>query len=278
MSAIDLGQSVILGIVEGLTEFLPVSSTGHLKIAEGLLGIPVDDQSVVGFTAVIQVGAIAAVLVYFFRDIVRFAAAWGRGLVNAQARREHDYKFAWWVILATIPIVVAGLLFQSLVKGPLASLWVVAISLIAGSAIMWAADRFGTGKRGEADTTFTDAMLVGSAQILALLFPGFSRSGATISTGLLRGLDRVAATRLSFFLSIPALTGAGLYELKDALGGGLDVLPLVVGTLVSFAVAYASIAWLLKYVAGHTFTAFVIYRVVAGVALLAALGSGLLSA
>ncbi|MEW2503838.1 undecaprenyl-diphosphate phosphatase [Amycolatopsis sp. NPDC047767] len=278
MSAIDLGQSVILGIVEGLTEFLPVSSTGHLKIAEGLLGIPVDDQSVVGFTAVIQVGAIAAVLVYFFRDIVRFAAAWGRGLVNARARQEHDYKFAWWVILATIPIVIAGLLFQSLVKGPLASLWVVAISLIAGSAIMWAADRFGTGKRAEADTTFTDAMLVGSSQILALLFPGFSRSGATISTGLLRGLDRVAATRLSFFLSIPALTGAGLYELKDALGGGVDVLPLVVGTVVSFVVAYAAIAWLLKFVAAHTFTAFVIYRVVVGVALLVALGSGLLSA
>ncbi|MEV6902684.1 undecaprenyl-diphosphate phosphatase [Amycolatopsis sp. NPDC051372] len=278
MSAIDLGQSVILGIVEGLTEFLPVSSTGHLKIAEGLLGIPVDDPSVVGFTAVIQVGAIAAVLVYFFRDIVRFTAAWGRGLVNTEARREHDYKFAWWVILATIPIVVAGLLFQSLVKGPLASLWVVAISLIAGSAIMWAADRFGTGKRGEAESTFADAMLVGSSQILALLFPGFSRSGATISTGLLRGLDRVAATRLSFFLSIPALTGAGLYELKDALGGGLDVLPLLVGTVVSFVVAYASIAWLLKFVAAHTFTAFVIYRVVVGVALLAALASGVLSA
>ncbi|MET7998070.1 undecaprenyl-diphosphate phosphatase [Amycolatopsis sp. NPDC005232] len=278
MSAIDLGQSVILGIVEGLTEFLPVSSTGHLKIAESVLGIPVDDASVVGFTAVIQVGAIVAVLVYFFRDIVRFAAAWGRGLVNAQARQEHDYKFAWWVILATIPIVVAGLLFQSLVKGPLASLWVVAISLIAGSAIMWAADRFGTGKRPEGEATLADAMLVGSSQILALLFPGFSRSGATISTGLLRNLDRVAATRLSFFLSIPALTGAGLYELKDALGGGVDALPLLVGTVVSFVVAYAAIAWLLKFVAAHTFTAFVVYRVVVGVALLAALGTGLLSA
>lgn len=277
MSAIDIGQSVILGIVEGLTEFLPVSSTGHLKIAEGLLGIPVGDQSVVGFTAVIQVGAIVAVLVYFFRDIVRFAAAWGRGLVNPQARQEHDYKFAWWVIFATLPIVAAGLLFQSLVKGPLASLWVVAGSLIAGSAVMWLADRAGTGRRSEAEATLTDAMLVGASQILALLFPGFSRSGATISTGLLRGLDRVAATRLSFFLSIPALTGAGLYELKDALGGGVDAVALVVGTVVSFVVAYASIAWLLKFVAGHTFTAFVIYRVVVGVALLAVLGTGVLA-
>jgi undecaprenyl-diphosphatase len=277
VSAIDIGQSVILGIVEGLTEFLPVSSTGHLKIAEGLLGIPVGDQSVVGFTAVIQVGAIVAVLVYFFRDIVRFAAAWGRGLVNPQARQEHDYKFAWWVIFATLPIVAAGLLFQSLVKGPLASLWVVAGSLIAGSAVMWLADRAGTGRRSEAEATLTDAMLVGASQILALLFPGFSRSGATISTGLLRGLDRVAATRLSFFLSIPALTGAGLYELKDALGGGVDAVALVVGTVVSFVVAYASIAWLLKFVAGHTFTAFVIYRVVVGVALLAVLGTGVLA-
>jgi undecaprenyl-diphosphatase len=277
LSVIDIGQSVILGVVEGLTEFLPVSSTGHLKIAEGFLGIPVDDQAVVGFTAVIQVGAIAAVLVYFFRDIIRFAAAWGRGLVRPEARQEHDYKFAWWVIFATVPIVVAGLLFQPLIKGPLASLWVVAGSLIAGSAVMWAADRFGTGKRSEAETTLPDAMLVGSSQILALLFPGFSRSGATISTGLLRGLDRVAATRLSFFLSIPALTGAGVYELKDAVGGGVDVLPLLVGTVVSFVVAYASIAWLLKFVAGHTFTAFVVYRVVVGVALLGLLVTGVLN-
>ena len=278
MSVIDVGQSVILGIVEGLTEFLPVSSTGHLKIAEGLLGVPVADQSVVAFTAVIQVGAIAAVLVYFFRDIVRFVGAWGRGIVHPAARHEHDYKFAWWVILATLPIVAAGLLFQSLVKGPLASLWVVAASLVVGSAIMWAADRFGTGKRAEADVMFSDAMFVGSSQILALLFPGFSRSGATISTGLLRGLDRVAATRLSFFLSIPALTGAGIYELKDAVGGTLDVVPLLVGTVVSFVVAYATIAWLLKFVAAHTFAAFVVYRVVVGAVLLGLLGTGVLPA
>lgn len=277
MSVIDVGQAVILGIVEGLTEFLPVSSTGHLKITEGLLDIPVEDHAVVGFTAVIQVGAIAAVLVYFFRDIVRFATAWGRGIVNPAARQEHDYKFAWWVVFATIPIVVAGLLFQPLIKGALASLWVVAGSLIVGSALMWGAERVGTQKRGERDITFADSMLVGSSQILALLFPGFSRSGATISTALIRDLDRVAATRLSFFLSIPALTGAGIYELKDALGGGLDVLPLVVGTVVSFLVAYASIAWLLKFVAKHSFNAFVIYRVVLGVVLFGLLGSGVLS-
>ncbi|MFI5749320.1 undecaprenyl-diphosphate phosphatase [Streptomyces sp. NPDC051644] len=278
MSAISIGQAIVLGVVEGVTEFLPISSTGHLKITEGLMDIPVDDKAVVAFTAVIQVGAIAAVLVYFFKDIVRFVTAWGRGLVNREERYHHDYKFTWWVIYATIPIVVVGLAAKPLIEGPLASLWVVAGSLIVGSGVMWAADQMGRHKRGEDDTSFKDAMLVGSSQILALLFPGFSRSGATMSTGLILDLDRVAATRLSFFLGIPSLTGAGLYELKDAVGGGVGVLPLAVGTLVSFVVAYASIAWLLKFVAKHSFNAFVIYRIVVGVLLFGLLGTGILNA
>ncbi|MFF3060861.1 MULTISPECIES: undecaprenyl-diphosphate phosphatase [unclassified Streptomyces] len=278
MSVISIGQAAVLGVVEGITEFLPVSSTGHLKITEGLMGIPVDDTSVVGFTAVIQVGAIAAVLVYFFKDIVRIVSAWGRGLTDKRERYHHDYKFAWWVIYATIPIVIVGLAAKPLVEGPLASLWVVAGSLIVGSGVMWAADQMGRHKRGEDDTTFKDAMLVGSSQILALLFPGFSRSGATMSTALILDLDRVAATRLSFFLGIPALTGAGLYELKDAVGAGVGAAPLVVGTAVSFVVAYASIAWLLKFVARHSFNAFVVYRIIVGVLLLALLGTGALHA
>ncbi|MFI6492942.1 undecaprenyl-diphosphate phosphatase [Streptomyces sp. NPDC050564] len=276
MSVINVGQAVVLGAVEGVTEFLPVSSTGHLKITEGLMGIPVDDNAVVGFSAVIQVGAIAAVLVYFFKDIVRIVSAWGRGLRDKEERHHHDYKFAWWVIYATIPIVVVGLAAKPLIEGPLASLWVVAASLIVGSGVMWAADQMGRHKRGEDDTSFKDAMLVGSSQILALLFPGFSRSGATMSTALILDLDRVAATRLSFFLGIPALTGAGLYELKDALGTGVGAAPLAVGTLVSFVVAYGSIAWLLKFVAKHSFNAFVIYRVVIGVALFGLLATGVL--
>ncbi|ELS50732.1 undecaprenyl-diphosphate phosphatase [Streptomyces viridochromogenes] len=277
MSAISVGQAVVLGAVEGVTEFLPVSSTGHLKIAEGLMGIPVDDDAVVGFSAVIQVGAIAAVLVYFFGDIVRIVSAWLRGLRDKEERYHHDYKFAWWVICATIPIVVVGLAAKPLIEGPLASLWVVAGSLIVGSGVMWAADRMGRHKRGEDDTSFKDAMLVGSSQILALLFPGFSRSGATMSTALMLDLDRVAATRLSFFLGIPALTGAGVYELKDALGAaGTGALPLAAGTAVSFVVAYASIAWLLKFVAKHSFNAFVMYRIVVGVLLFGLLGTGAL--
>jgi undecaprenyl-diphosphatase len=274
-TTISVLDATILGVVEGLTEFLPVSSTGHLKIAEGFLDIPVDDPAVVGFTAVIQVGAIAAVLVYFFADIVRLLRAWGRGLVNPAAR-DHDYKFAWWIIFATIPIVIVGILAQALIKGPLASLWIVAGSLIVGSGLMWLAERLGTQKRGEQEVTFRDSMLVGSSQILAMLFPGFSRSGATISTSLLLGLDRVTATRLSFFLSIPALTGAGIYELKDALGTGVGVGPLVVGTLVSFVVAYASVAWLLRFVARHSINVFAVYRVIVGVALFGLLAGGVL--
>lgn len=275
-TTISVLDAVILGVVEGLTEFLPVSSTGHLKITEALLDIPVDDEAVVGFTAVIQVGAIAAVLVYFFGDIKRIVGAWFRGLRHREARTDHDYKFAWWVIYATIPIVVVGIAAQSLIKGPLASLWIVAGSLIVGSGVMWLAERRGTQKRGEQEVTLTDTMIVGSSQILALLFPGFSRSGATLSASLLLGLDRVSATRLSFFLSIPALTGAGIYELKDALGAGVGAGPLIVGTVVSFVVAYASVAWLLRFVARHSINGFGVYRVLVGLLLFGLLAAGTL--
>jgi undecaprenyl-diphosphatase len=238
----------------------------------------VDDEAVVGFTAVIQVGAIAAVPVYFFRDILRIVTAWGRGIADPSERYHHDYKFGWWVIFATIPVVIVGVAAKDLIEGPLASLWVVAGSLLGGSVVMWLADRLGRHKRGEDDTSLTDAMVIGSSQILAMLFPGFSRSGATISAGLLLGLDRVAATRLSFFLGIPALTGAGIYELPTALGTGADALPLAVGTAVSFAVAYASIAWLLRFVARHSFTSFVVYRIIVGLLLFGLLGAGTLHA
>jgi undecaprenyl-diphosphatase len=278
MSAIGVGQAVILGVVEGVTEFLPVSSTGHLKLVEGLMNIKVDDDAVVGFTAVIQVGAIAAVFVYFFKDIMRFVTAWLRGLTNKRERDNHDYKFTWWVIYSTIPIVIVGLAAKPLIDGPLGSLWVVALSLIGGSIVMWAAEQMARFKRSEQDVTLKDAMYVGTSQILALLFPGFSRSGATISTALIRDLDRMAATRLSFFLGLPALTGAGLYELKDATGGGVSATALGVGTLVSFVVAYASIAWLLRFVAKHSFNSFVIYRIVVGFILIGLLATNVLDA
>jgi undecaprenyl-diphosphatase len=273
----DYLDAVILGIVEGLTEFLPVSSTGHLTIAEKALGLELDDPAVTAYTAVIQTGAILAVVVYFARDIARIATAWCRGLVNAEWRGHRDHRMGWYVIVGSIPVGVAGLLGKELITGPLRSLWVVGVALVVWSGVMWAAERVATQERGEKQLTLRDAILVGLAQVVSLV-PGVSRSGATISAGLFLGLDRVAATRLSFFLSIPALLAAGVYELPDALDGSLDIGPIVVGTVVAFVVAYASVAWLLKFVAHHSIAWFVPYRVVVGAAILTLLAAGVLSA
>ncbi len=273
----DYLDAVILGIVEGLTEFLPVSSTGHLTIAEKMLGLELDDPAVTAYTAVIQMGAIAAVIVYFVKDIARIATAWCRGLVNAEWRGHRDHRMGWYVILGSIPVGIAGLLGKDLITGGLRSLWVVGAALVVWSGVMWAAERVATQQRGEKQLTLRDALVVGLVQVVSLV-PGVSRSGATISAGLFLGLDRVAATRLSFFLSIPALLAAGLYELKDALGGSIGLGPIVVGTLVAFVVAYASVAWLLKFVAHHSIAWFVPYRVVVGAAILVLLAAGVMSA
>lgn len=270
-------QALVLGIVEGLTEFLPVSSTGHLTIAERLLQLHVDDPAVTGFTAVIQVGAIAAVIIYFWRDIVRIGGAWLRGLVRSEQRSSFDYRFGWYVIAGSIPIGLVGLLGRGLVTGPLRSLWWVAVGLLGWSVVMVAAERVARQSRGERSIALVDSVVVGLVQCVALV-PGVSRSGATISTGLFRQLDRVTATRLAFFLSIPALTAAGLFELRDALHGTVGALPLAIGTVVSFAVAYASVAWLLRFVAHHSIVVFVWYRVALGVLLVALLLTGVLTA
>ncbi len=270
-------EAVILGIVEGLTEFLPVSSTGHLTITEKLLGLPVDDPGVTAYTAVIQVGAIVAVLIYFWGDIARLAVAWCKGLVKPEYRGTFDHRMGWFVILGSIPIGIVGLAAKDLITGPLRSLWWVGGALVAWSAVMWWAERQATQERGEKELTLRDALVIGAVQCLALI-PGVSRSGATISAGLLRGLDRVAATRLSFFLSIPALTAAGIYQLKDVVGSGIGIGPTIVGTAVSFVVAYISVAWLLRFVAHHSIAWFVPYRVVLGGSLLVLLSAGVISA
>jgi len=273
----DIWKAAILGVVEGVTEFLPVSSTGHLTITEKLLDLKVDDTAVTGFTAVIQVGAILAAIVYFFKDIVRIVGGFVRGLFSKE-HRGFDYRFGWYVIVGSIPIGVVGLLGKPLVTGPLRSLWVVAAGLIGWSAVMVFAESAATQSRDETRVTMKDALILGLAQCIALV-PGVSRSGATISVGLLRDLDRVTATRLSFFLGIPALTAAGLYELKDALHGNTVGVPaLAVGTLVSFVVAYVSIAWLLRFVVRHSIVTFVWYRVGLGAVLIVALAAGWLSA
>ena len=276
-------DSIILGIVEGLTEYLPVSSTGHLTITEKLLGLTVDDKSVTAYTAIIQVGAIAATVLYFFKDIVRLLGAWFRGLRSADQRTHHDYQLAWAVIVGSIPVGVVGFLARKAITGGLRSLWVVAAALILWSVVMWVAERRHTFlessgvQRGEGQVTMRDGLVIGLVQCFSLI-PGVSRSGATISAGLVNGLDRVTATRLSFFLAIPALTAAGLYELKDVDPSVVGMGQLAVGTVISFVVAYASIAWLLRFVAHHPITTFVWYRVALGLVLIVVLGAGWLTA
>ncbi|WP_300679403.1 undecaprenyl-diphosphate phosphatase [Nocardioides sp.] len=270
-------DSVILGIVEGLTEFLPVSSTGHLTIAEKILGLPIDDDSVTAYTAVIQMGAIFAVLVYFAKDIRDIVRGWFSGLVKPELRGTIEHRMGWYVIVGSIPIGIIGLAAKDVISGPLRSLWWVAGALIAWSAVMVFAERVGRQDRGERKLTMRDAVVIGLAQCIALI-PGVSRSGATISTGLLLNLDRVTATRLSFFLSIPALFAAGLYEMKDVVGSHIGIGQTIVGTAVAFVVAYVAVAWLLKFVASNTIVAFVPYRVVLGVVLLGLLSTSVISA
>jgi undecaprenyl-diphosphatase len=270
-------DAVVLGIVEGLTEFLPVSSTGHLTIAEKALGLDVAARDVTGFTAVIQMGAILAVIVFFAGDIWRIARGWCIGLVKAEYRGTLDHRMGWYVIAGTIPIGIVGFILKDFITEDLRSLWVVAAALILWSAVMVHAERSSRQHRRERDLELRDALVVGLVQCIALV-PGVSRSGATISAGLLRGLDRVTATRLSFFLSIPALLAAGLFELKDALGGSIGVGETVVGTAVSFVVAYASVAWLLRFVAHHSIARFVPYRVGLGLVVIGLLATGAMSA
>jgi undecaprenyl-diphosphatase len=274
---VDLWQAVVLGVVEGLTEFLPVSSTGHLTITEKLIGLPVDAPSITAYTAVIQIGAILAVLLYFARDLGRIVGGWLRGVANSEARGSQEYRFGWLIIMGSVPIVLVALAAKSFIEGPLRNLWVVAGALIAWCAVMVVAEIRPSQKKAEADLTTADVLTIGLVQCIALV-PGVSRSGATISAGLLRGVDRVTATKLSFYLGIPALVGAGIYELPKAVGAGLGVLPTVVGTAVSFVVAYASVAWLLRFVAHHRITAFVPYRIALGGTLAIALAVGWLSA
>ena len=272
--------AVILGIVEGLTEFLPVSSTGHLTIVSRMLGYRIDDPGVTAFTAVIQVGAIIAVIIFFRSDIWRLLLAWARGLVDRRRRSDPDYRMAWLVIIGSLPIAVIGFALRHVISDQLRSLWIVAIALIAWGVVMLIAEAVAKQNRAEKELNLTDVLLIGFAQSLALV-PGVSRSGATISVGLMRGLNRVAATRLSFLLGIPALIGAGVFELPSAIhpkAGGVAVgwAPTLVATVVAFAVAYVSVAWLLKFVSGHRITTFVWYRWAVGAAVIVALSAGAL--
>lgn len=284
MSDLTYLDSVILGIVEGLTEYLPVSSTGHLTIAEKLLGLPIDDPAITSYTAIIQIGAIVATLLYFWKKIVTMVKDFFGGLRRPELRSEPPFKLAVAVVVGSIPVVIAALLFKDLIKGPLRSLWVVAFALIIWSGVMWFAERRHAqlvarheDKVGDGTVSPADGVFIGLMQCFSLV-PGVSRSGATISAGLLRGLDRVTATELSFFMAIPALVGAGLYEMKDVNFSVVGAGQLVVGTVVSFVVAYASIAWLLRFVKNNSLMVFIGYRVVLGLVLIGVLAAGVMQA
>ena len=278
-------QAVILGVVEGLTEFLPISSTGHLTITEQLLGLPVDDPAITAYTAIIQIGAIVATFIYFAGKIARLFRAWVGGLRSREGREDPDYTLAWAVIVGSLPVGVVGFLARDLIAGGLRSLWVVSAALILWSGVIWVAEqrhdvleKQGI-QRDEHDITVKDGLIIGLVQCFSLI-PGVSRSGATISAGLMRGINRVTATELSFFLAIPALTAAGIFETYDGWHDlvGLGFGPMLVGVVVAFATAYASIAWLLRFVASNSLRPFIWYRVGLGLLVAAGLVTGALSA
>lgn len=269
-------EAILLGAIEGFTEFLPISSTGHLTIVERLLGHSTDDPDITAFTAIIQVGAVAATVLFLRHDIARIFRAWAGGLGDPSRRGERDYRFGWAVVIGSIPIVIAGVTFKEEIETTLRSLWFVGGALLVWSGVMWFADSRATQRRHEDDVTWRDTLIIGIVQCLALV-PGVSRSGATMSAGLLLEIDRVAVTRLSFFLSIPVLAAAGalqavdeFHRIDDGVGWG----PTIVATLVSFAVAFVAVSWLLRYIARHTYSIFIVYRVVLGVLVLGLVASG----
>jgi undecaprenyl-diphosphatase len=267
---LNIFHAVLLGAVEGLTEFLPVSSTGHLTILEKLLGYTIDDPDITAFTAIIQSGAVLATVLFLRHDLWRIITGWLRGVSRPEYRGHADYRFGWAVILGSLPIGVVGLLFKDEIETTLRSLWFVGGALILWSGVMWFADHAATQVRHENDVTWKDTVIIGITQCLALI-PGISRSGATMSAGLLRDLDRVTVTRLSFFLSIPALLGATALQTVDEFGNisdGVGWPATITATLVSFVVGYAAVAWLLRFIARHTYTIFIVYRVILGTVVL----------
>jgi undecaprenyl-diphosphatase len=268
-------EVLVLGLVQGLTEFLPISSSAHLRLtSEVFFGRDVG----AAFTAVTQLGTEAAVILYFARDIGHLVATWCRGLRDATVRATPDYRLAWLVVVGTVPIGVLGVLFESQIHTVARDLWLIAATLVGFGLLLGIAERLGRQCRTLADLTVRDGVLLGLAQAAALI-PGVSRSGGTITAGLLLGLRRAAAVRYSFLLAIPAVVGAGIFQVPDVFAGdGPTPMQLAVATALAFAVGYAAIAWLLRFVERHGVYGFVWYRILLGSALFLALGSGAISA
>lgn len=269
-------EAILLGIVQGLTEFLPISSSAHLRLtSEVLFG----NDPGAAFTAVTQLGTETAVLIYFARDIRNLVWTWFRGLADAEVRRTDEYRLAWLVIIGTIPIVVLGVLFKDQIETVARNLYLTATMLIVFGVLLGLAERLGRQKVELRQMKVADGVILGFAQAMALV-PGVSRSGGTITAGLFLGLTRPAAVRYSFLLAIPAVIGAGVLELFSVFDqpGSATGAQIAVATLIAFVLGYASIAWLLRYVARHSVYVFVAYRIVLGLWIFFLLGAGVVSA
>ena len=269
----DTLEAIVLGIVQGLTEFLPISSTAHLHIVPAFAGW---EDPGVAFTAVVQLGTMAAVLLYFRRDLVSIVVGFVRGLRDPARRADLEYRMGWYLIIGTIPIGICGLIFRHQIDDAADELTLIAIALIVAGLVLLAAEGVARREREEDSVTTRDAVVVGLAQACALV-PGVSRSGATISAGLFLGLDRGAAARFSFLLSVPAVVLSGLFELRDIGGeGAAGAAPTAVATVMAFVFGYASIAFLLRFLVRHTTAVFVAYRIVLGVLVLALVGANVI--
>lgn len=268
-------RAVVLGLVQGITEFLPISSTAHLRIVPALLDWPDPGAA---FDAIIQLGTVAAVLVYFRRDIVRLLAAWVEGLRRRAPMGTPDARLAWFVLVGTLPVVILGFAFKHAIETSLRSLWVVAASMILLALLLAAAERIARHQRTLGDLTWTDGVVIGLWQAVALI-PGSSRSGTTLTGGLWRGLKREDAARFSFLLSIPATTAAGIFELRHLLKAHLPFtgVELLVGGSVAFASGMLAIGGLLRYLRTRSTAVFIVYRLALGLLLLGLLHSGRLS-
>jgi undecaprenyl-diphosphatase len=272
-------EAAVLGVVQGLTEFLPVSSSAHLRIVGALFGW---DDPGAAFTAIIQIGTELAVLLYFARDIARIITAWATSLVHRERRSDPDARMGWLIIVGSIPIIVLGLALQDAIETTFRDLRIVATALVVFSVVLYVADRIGSQRRQLTDLTVGHGIVFGLAQALALV-PGVSRSGGTITAGRLLGYERGAAARYSFLLAVPAVLGSGAYQTYQALSGqiagpAVQWGPTLLATVISFGVGLAVISWLLRYLSHGSFTPFVVYRIVVGVLVLVLVGTGAIPA
>jgi undecaprenyl-diphosphatase len=271
---VNLLEAVVLGLVQGLTEFLPISSSAHQRIVPAMLGW---EDPGAAFTAVTQLGTEAAVVIFFRHEILAIATTWTRSLRDVRLRADPHARLGWYLIVATIPIGILGLTFEEQIETGARNLWLIGTVLVVFALVLGYADRTGRHERRIDELSTRDGILIGLAQSLALI-PGVSRSGATMSAGMLLGLERPAAAKFGFLLAIPAVVASGLFQLEGIVsgeeGGDEPIAYVATATLISFVVGYAAIAWFLRYLAHHSVRVFVAYRVLLGGTVLALVAAG----